>query len=122
MQQIRADEISEIIRKRIEDFDKAVGLINHILEGAAIIRIGLCAPQSFFGAIAQSRQRRLQIMSDIVRDFLQAAHQLVDAIEHGRIVTQLQNNFDFCNYFFQWCHPIPAPDRFFETKIRVSST
>ena len=35
------------------------------------------------GAIAQPRQRRLEIVRDVVGDFLEAVHQRLDALEHG---------------------------------------
>ncbi len=36
-----------------------------------------------FGLVAQAGQRRLEIVGDIVGDFLQALQQLLDAVEHG---------------------------------------
>ena len=38
--------------------------------------------ERFLGAIAQPRQRRLQIVSDVVGDFLQPVHQRLDALKH----------------------------------------
>ena len=39
--------------------------------------------QRLLGAVAQARQRRLEVMGDIVGDFLQAHHQCLDALQHG---------------------------------------
>ena len=45
------------------------------------LALGRCAAPSF-GAIAQTRERRLEIVRDIVGDLLQAMHQRLDALKH----------------------------------------
>ena len=39
--------------------------------------------QRLLGAVAQARQRRLQVVGDVVGDFLQARHQRLDPLQHG---------------------------------------
>ena len=39
--------------------------------------------QGRLGLVAQPRQRRLEIVGDIVGDLLEPLHQLLDAVEHG---------------------------------------
>ena len=69
-------------QKRVEDLDQAVRFLDRALQRGAIgRRIGVAA-QGLLGVIAQARQRRAQIMGDIVGDFAHARHQVADAREH----------------------------------------
>src|SRR5208282_2437707 len=49
----------------------------------AIIGLALGTAQRLFTAVAQPRQRRLEVVGDVVGDLLEAAHQRLDALEHG---------------------------------------
>ena len=56
-------------QKRVEHFDQPVGFFDRPLERGAIIRLVAFQTKRRFGVIAQARQRRAQIMGDIVGDF-----------------------------------------------------
>ena len=49
----------------------------------AVFGLAAGTRQRLLGAVAQPRQRRLQIMGDVVGDFLQPHHQGLDPLQHG---------------------------------------
>ena len=71
--------ISSALKVRISPSDSS------IVRSSARAVVGLAAGlrQRLLGAVAQARQRRLQIMGDVVGDLLQPAHQRLDALQHG---------------------------------------
>ena len=75
---LRARDVEE----GVENLDQAVRFLDHLLQRAAIVLGRLAELQRLFGAPAQPRQRRLEIMRYIVGDLLQAGHQFADAIQH----------------------------------------
>ena len=70
-------------QQRVEGADQPVRFLERGIERGAIFRLALGRAQGLLGAVAQTRERRLQIMGDVVGDFLQARHQRLDAVEHG---------------------------------------
>ncbi len=71
--------INSALKVRIRPSDSSI-----VASSAARYSASRCRrAQRLFGAVAQARERRLQIMGDVVGDFLQARHQRFDAVEHG---------------------------------------
>ena len=70
-------------QQRIEGPDQAIGFLDGSFQRAAIFGLAAGSRQRLLGAIAQPRQRRLQIVGDVVGDFLQSDHQGFDALQHG---------------------------------------
>jgi len=70
-------------QQRIEGPDQAVGFLDGPFQGAAVFGLAAGFRQRLFGAIAQPRQRRLEIVGDVVGNFLQAHHQGFDPLQHG---------------------------------------
>ena len=71
--------ISSALKVRIE----RVRFLDRAFERRAILRFVLGRAQRLLAAVAQPRQRRLEVVGDVVGDLLEAAHQRLDAIEHG---------------------------------------
>ena len=69
-------------QERVEDADEAVRLVDDGRERRAIFFRRFVAAQRRLRAIAQTRQRRLEVMRDIVGDLAQPPHQLTDALQH----------------------------------------
>ena len=67
----------------IEGPYQAVGFLDGAFKRAAVFGLAAGFGQRFFGAVAQPCQRRLQVVSDVVGDFLQSHHQRLDALQHG---------------------------------------
>jgi len=70
-------------QQRVEDADEIFRVLDHRAERRALFFRRRAVARRRFGAVAQPRQRRAQIMSDIVGHFAQAAHQLADPRQHG---------------------------------------
>ena len=70
-------------QQRIEGADQAVGFLDGAFQRGAIFGLAAGTRQRLLGAVAQPRQRRLQIVGDVVGDFLQARHQRLDPLQHG---------------------------------------
>ena len=70
-------------QQRIEGADQAVGFLDGPLQRGAVLGLAAGTRQRLLGAVAQPRQRRLQIVGDIVGDFLQPHHQGLDPLQHG---------------------------------------
>ena len=62
---------------------RLVGFRDGGFQRRAIIGDARRAAQRLFAAVAQPRQRRFEIVRDVVGDFLEAAHQRLDALQHG---------------------------------------
>ena len=60
-----------------------IGLGNGQFQRRAVIAIASGGAQGLLTAVAQAGERCLQIVRDIVGDFLQPAHQRLDAFQHG---------------------------------------
>ena len=71
--------ISSALKVRISPSDSSIVASS----AARYSRLALGGAQRLLGAVAQARQRRLEIVRDIVGDLLQAVHQRLDALEHG---------------------------------------
>ena len=71
--------ISSALKVRISPSDSSM------VRSSARAVFGLAAGfrQRLLGAVAQPRQRRLEIVGDVVGDFLQAHHQRLDPLQHG---------------------------------------
>ena len=70
-------------QERVEGRDQPVGFLDRLLQRKAIGVLASRRAQRLLGAVAQPRQWRLEVVGDVVGHFLQAGHQLLDAIEHG---------------------------------------
>ena len=70
-------------QQRVEGADQFVGFLDRRLQRRAIAGLVLGGSQRLLAAVAQPRQRRPQIVRDVVGHFLQAAHQRLDALQHG---------------------------------------
>ena len=70
-------------QQRIEGADQPVGFLDGPFQRGAVFGLVAGFRQRLFGAVAQPRQRRLQIVGDVVGDFLQPHHQRFDALQHG---------------------------------------
>ena len=70
-------------QQRVEGADQPVGFLDRRFQRGAVFGLALGGAQRLLGAIAQAGERRLEIVRDIVGDLLQAAHQRLDALEHG---------------------------------------
>ena len=70
-------------QQRIEGADQAVGFLDGALQRRAVIGLAARFRQRLLGAVAQARQRRLEIVGDVVGDFLQPRHQRLDPLQHG---------------------------------------
>ena len=70
-------------QERIEGADKPHRFFDGFLKHAPVIGLGLRVSQRRFAAIAQPRERRLKVVSDVVGHLLEAAHQRFDALQHA---------------------------------------
>ena len=70
-------------QQRVEGADQAVGFLDGPFQRRAVFGLAAGTRQRLLGAVAHPRQRRLQIMGDVVGDFLQPHHQRLDALQHG---------------------------------------
>ena len=70
-------------QQRVEGPDQAVGFLDGPFQRGAVFGLAGGFRQRLLGAVAQSRQRRLQIVGDIVGNFLQPHHQGLDPLQHG---------------------------------------
>ena len=69
--------------QRVEGAEQAIGLGDRLAQRLGIaLRVGLLE-QRHFEPRAQPRQRRAQIVRDIVGDLAHARHQPLDLVEHG---------------------------------------
>jgi len=66
----------------VEDADEAVRLLDDRGQRLAMFSVRRVLAQGRLGAVSQARERRLEVMSDIVGDLAQTRHQLRDALEH----------------------------------------
>jgi len=70
-------------QQRIEGADQAVGFLDGAFQRGAVLGLAAGTRQRLLGAVAQPRQRRLQIVRDVVGNFLQPHHQGFDPLQHG---------------------------------------
>ena len=70
-------------QERVEDADQIVALLDRAFERLAILLRILGDAQGLLGPVAQARQRRLEVVGDVVGHLLQARHELADPVEHG---------------------------------------
>ena len=71
--------MSSALKVRISASDSSIVLSS----AAPVLGFVLGEPQGLLAAVAQPGQRRLEIMGDIVGHLLEAAHERLDALEHG---------------------------------------
>ena len=70
-------------QQRVEGADQAVGFLDGAFQRRAVFGLAAGTRQRLLGAVAQPRQRRLQVVGDVVGNFLQPRHQRLDALQHG---------------------------------------
>ena len=71
--------ISSALKVRISASDSSIVRFQR----RAVLRFVLGGAQRLLGAVAQPRERRLEVVRDIVGDLLEAVHQRLDALQHG---------------------------------------
>ena len=69
-------------QQRVERLDQFVGIVDHPAQRVACVSGIVGGAQCGLRAAAQTAERRLQIVGDVVGDLAQAGHQLFDAVEH----------------------------------------
>ena len=69
-------------RQCVERLDKVVGLLDRPLESFAVSFAAAWIAQRRLRRVSQPVERRFQIVSDIIGNFPETAHQAFDAIEH----------------------------------------
>src|SRR5664279_1973282 len=69
-------------QQRVEGADQPLGVLDCSFQRGAVFACALGGAQRLLAAIAQARERRLEIVRDIVGDLLQAVHQRLDALQH----------------------------------------
>ena len=67
----------------VEGANQPVGFLNGPFKRGAVLGLAAGTGQCLLGAVAQPRQRCLEVMGDVVGNLLQAHHQRLDALEHG---------------------------------------
>ncbi len=70
-------------QQRVEGADQSVGFLDGPLQRRAVVGLAARFRQRLLGAVAQARQRRLEVVGDVVGDFLQPRHQRLDPLQHG---------------------------------------
>ena len=76
------DSARAIINSALKVRISAVRLLDHPFQRGPVLRFVLGGAQRLLGAVAQPRERRLEIVGDVVGDLLEAMHQRLDALEH----------------------------------------
>ena len=70
-------------QERVERLDELVRFLDRGLQRGAVARRVIGAGERGLDAVAEARQRRLQVVGDVVGDVLDAVEQMLDALEHG---------------------------------------
>ena len=69
-------------QQRVEGADQLVGFLDRAFQRRAIVGFALARAQRLLGAISKPRQRRLEIVGDVVGNLLEAPHQRLDPLQH----------------------------------------